>query len=85
VALEVGCMLEAEIQYENLRSTYWTDSKAVLGYISNESRRFHTFVANRVQLIREDSSVSAWKYIESEMNPADDGPRDCDSVSNICR
>ena len=30
---------------------FWTDSNVVLGYIGNEARRFHTFVANRVQRI----------------------------------
>ena len=31
---------------------FWTDSSAVLSYIRNEARRFHVFVANRVQQIR---------------------------------
>ena len=36
--------------------TYYTDSKVVLGYITNESKRFYVYVANRVQLIRSLSS-----------------------------
>ena len=49
----------------------YTDSKVVLGYIQNESRRFYVYVANRVQAIRNVSDSSQWKYIESENNPAD--------------
>jgi hypothetical protein len=30
---------------------YYTDSQVVLGYISNTTRRFHTYVANRVEQI----------------------------------
>ena len=36
--------------------TYWTDSMIVLKYIANEKRRFVTFVANRVTVIRQESS-----------------------------
>ena len=33
--------------------TFWTDSMVVLRYIFNETRRFITFVANRVAVIRK--------------------------------
>ena len=50
---------------------YYTDSKTVLGYTTNESRRFYIYVGNRVQIIRSLSSPNQWSYIESERNPAD--------------
>ena len=50
---------------------FWTDSKIVIGYIRNETRRFHTFVQNRVSVIRSLSSVDSWRYVESRQNPAD--------------
>jgi hypothetical protein len=75
LSVKVSHMLEAELQYENLTSSYWTDSMAVLGYISNDARRFHTFVANRVQLIRDNSAVESWNYIDTDSNPADDASR----------
>ncbi|XP_037799460.1 uncharacterized protein LOC119594502 [Penaeus monodon] len=50
-------------------------SKVVLGYISNEAKRFHVFVANRVQLIKDHSSTEQWKYVESAQNPADPASR----------
>jgi len=75
VAVKVGKLLESEMQYENLTSTYWIDSRAVLGFINNSSRRFHMFVANRVQLIHENSAVQSWKYVPTDINPADDASR----------
>ena len=47
----------------------------VLGYIANESRRFHVFFANRVQLIQEATSVDQWRHVDTELNPADDASR----------
>lgn len=48
--------------------TFNTDSKVVLGYIRDESRRFY---ANRVEFIRKISTPDQWRYVESSNNPAD--------------
>ena len=45
-----------EIDMEISETVFYTDSKVVLGYMCNESRRFHIYVANRVQTIRKISS-----------------------------
>ncbi|KAK3724031.1 hypothetical protein QZH41_007681 [Actinostola sp. cb2023] len=50
-------------------------SKVVLGYISNEARRFHTFVSNRVQQIRDHSTPDQWHYVDTKENPADHASR----------
>ena len=60
-----------EIDMEINQVTFYTDSKVVLGYIQNESRRFYVYVANRVQTIRKISSPKQWKYIDTSDNPAD--------------
>ena len=39
------------------QSVFWTDSTAVLRYVKNETRRYHTFLANRVALIRDGSET----------------------------
>ena len=65
----VGVSLK-ELEFDQIKETYWTDSKAVLGYI-NSARRFHVFVGNRVQEIRERTSPAQWHYIGTKENPAD--------------
>ena len=54
---------------------FWTDSQVVLGYINNEARRFHVFVANRVQRIRETTNTANWYHIDTDQNPADHASR----------
>ena len=43
----------------------------VLKYIANEKLRFVMFVANRVAVIRLESSPEQWRQVRSEINPAD--------------
>ncbi|MES9882937.1 MAG: hypothetical protein ABW185_18875 [Sedimenticola sp.] len=50
---------------------FYTDSKVVLGYINNRTRRFYVYVSNRVQLIHKYSKPEQWNYIPTNMNPAD--------------
>ena len=75
VSVKIADALKEELEYENIEDHYWTDSKVVLGFISNESKRFHVYVANRVQLIQDHSSPSQWHYVETGSNPADEGSR----------
>lgn len=49
--------------------------KTVLKYISNETKCFHTCVANRTAVIREATDVEQWRYIGSKKNPADEASR----------
>ena len=67
--------LQKELSYEDISEFFWTDSKVVLGYISNEARCFHTFVANQVQEIRNQASPDQWRYVDTKENPADDASR----------
>ena len=71
VSAKMSEFVRSEISYQNVKEFFWTDSKVVLGYIKNESRRFHTYVANRVQQIRNVTDPDSWFYIESNENPAD--------------
>ena len=74
-SVRVSQQLRQELEYHIDQEYFWTDSRVVLGYISNESRRFHVFVAKRVQEIQENTSVDQWKYVESKQNPADEASR----------
>ena len=71
MSVKVASLLEQELDYDNITHVYWTDSKVVLGYISNEARRFHIYVANRVQQIKEHTDTTQWHYVKSAENPAD--------------
>ena len=75
VAVRVNNMIMKELDMPIDKTFYWTDSMSVLKYINNESRRFQTFVANRVAIIRDSSDPSQWRYISTEQNPADDCSR----------
>ncbi|XP_038150062.1 uncharacterized protein LOC119789301 [Cyprinodon tularosa] len=63
--------LKEELGLTDVVEYFWTDSKVVLGYIHNEARRFHTFVANRIQKIQLSSSPQQWRYVSTKDNPAD--------------
>ena len=71
LAAQAVVKVTKEIDMEIDGITFYTDSKVVLGYIQNESRRFYVYVANRVQLIRKVSSPSQWRYVDTSENPAD--------------
>ena len=71
VASKISCILLKELEYDQVKETYWTDSKTVLEYINNDARRFHVFVGNRVQEIRDKTSPDQWHYIGTKENPAD--------------
>ena len=71
VAVKLSQKLQQELKMDIDEEYFWCDSEIVLGYINNEARRFHTYVANRVQQIRNLSSSSQWNHISTNINPAD--------------
>ena len=70
-SVRVSTYLNKELDYDNIYNVFYTDSTVVLGYISNEAKRFYIFVANRVQQIRDASSVDQWNFVSSKENTAD--------------
>ncbi|XP_077991041.1 uncharacterized protein LOC144445377 [Glandiceps talaboti] len=75
VSIQVSNFLNKELDYQNIENYYWTDSKVVIGYIRNDARRFHIYVANRIQRIKQSSLPEQWHYVRSEDNPADHASR----------
>ena len=74
LSVKVSTMLREELQFDNLTDVFYTDSQVFLGYIKNDARRFHVFVANKVQQIRESSTPYQCRYISrpnkiQPMNP----------------
>jgi hypothetical protein len=62
--VKVSKFIAEEFEISNLKVYYWTDSKVVLGYINNESRRFQIFVANRVKQNRQWSTLDQWHFVQ---------------------
>ncbi|XP_006825478.1 uncharacterized protein LOC102802649, partial [Saccoglossus kowalevskii] len=75
ISAKVSKVLETEMGYKDMSHHFWTDSKVVLGYIKNDTKRLKMFVANRVQRIREVSQPAQWKYVPTTVNPADHATR----------
>ena len=71
VSVTVSHMLREELGCANAKEYFLTDSKVVLSYINNHARGFHTFVANRVQKIRNSTTPQKWHYGPTDKNPAD--------------
>ena len=71
VSVRMSSLLDSELKYEDPVHVFWTDSHVVLGYSSDDSKRFYVFVSNRVQQIRDVIDPSQWKYVDTKNNPAD--------------
>ena len=71
VSARVSEQIKRELKQEITSETFWTNSMVTLGYIQNESRRFHVFVANRAQEIQDKTSPQQWRYVDTMSNPAD--------------
>ena len=75
VSVRLSAMVKKELMMPNIQDIYWTDSKIVLGYIFNHTKRFRVFVANRVQKILSCTEKNQWYYVDTKSNPADHASR----------
>ena len=68
--LSVKCskFIKKELQLECTHETFWIESKAVLGYIQSNTKRFRVFVANRIYQIYESCRVEQWRYVPLKLN-----------------
>ncbi|XP_072010850.1 uncharacterized protein [Engystomops pustulosus] len=75
LAVELAEMIATEMHLEIKDAVFYTDSKVVLGYIYNESRRFYVYVNNRVLRIRRSTLPKQWNFVPTDQNPADQATR----------
>ena len=68
---KLGSKLLKELDIPIQHEVYWTDSKVVLGYLNNNTKKFKLFVSNRVTFIKDRTTSVKWRYVSSEDNPAD--------------
>ena len=71
LAVEIAELITKEMHLEFETTLFHSDSQVVLGYISNESRRFYVYVSNRVERIRRSSTSKQGHYVPTLQNPAD--------------
>ncbi|KAJ8028733.1 hypothetical protein HOLleu_31057 [Holothuria leucospilota] len=84
LSVKISLLLRKELEYDNVAEYFWTDSQVVLGYIKNDARRFHVYVANRVQQIRDVTDCSQWNFVRSSENPSDHASRGL-TVEELCK
>ena len=84
VSCQISNLLNRELCME-VYNYFWTDSQIVLSYLQNETRRFHVFVANRIQQIRNNTDIDQWNYVPTDINPADYASRglQIDSLDDV--
>ena len=71
LSVKTSVMLRKDFQLPITREIFWTDSEAVLGYIRNQPRKLKVFVANTVEIIKENSCDSQWFHVNTKANPTD--------------
>lgn len=71
MAIEIHEIIRESLDTKPDSVKFYTDSQVVLGYINNTTRRFYTYVSNRVDQIRSKSNPSDWRYVNTKHNPAD--------------
>ena len=79
MSVKISKMLKNELDIHVNNEIFWTDSKAVLGFINSDARWFKVFVANRVQQMRHHADPKQWHYVESSNISAYDASRGLDS------
>lgn len=71
LTVELAETIKRELTYKLDSIKFWSDSTTVLGYIKNEDLRFHRFVENKINFIRNFSNANDWSFVSSRNNPAD--------------
>ncbi|XP_014672427.1 PREDICTED: uncharacterized protein LOC106812932 [Priapulus caudatus] len=68
LAVEIFEIIRDEIDIELNSVSFYSDSKVVLGYIRNETKRFYVYVSNRVERIRISTMPDQWRYVRTDLN-----------------
>ena len=75
LSVKISRVLLDVLMYQISKITFWSDSQTTLQYIKNETKRFQTYVANRVTEILEVTSPHQWRHCPGWVNPAVDASR----------
>ena len=81
-----GYKIASDIDLDPFQTTFYSDSKAVLGYLSNTTSCFSHYITRRVDIILNSSTIQQWKYVSTDDNPADiaSRPQSFESLRDSC-
>ena len=82
LSVKISALLQKELQLFNVKETLWTDSEVVLGYIRNESRKLKVLLANRTEMIRNQTDIHQWHYVGTKNSPKDYSSRGIDVAND---
>ena len=75
VATRLAKTICNELKIKPTQVVLWSDSMIVLSWLRSESTMFKSFVGVRVAEIQASFESTAWRYVPSNLNPADDVSR----------
>lgn len=75
LTVRLNRFIQTEFDLTMVKTFFWIDSTVTLLCINNESKRFKTYVANRLNEIRQHSDQEQWRHCPGKLNPADDCSR----------
>ncbi|KAK3103260.1 hypothetical protein FSP39_017922 [Pinctada imbricata] len=75
LGVEIACIIRDQLDVSADHFKFFTDSRIVLGYIYNQTKRFLTYVSNRIQRILIFAPAYCWNFVPTNQNPADHGTR----------
>ncbi|XP_068680729.1 uncharacterized protein [Montipora foliosa] len=81
--LSRSCTIIEALKFANIeacKKVFWIDSRTVLSWIRNSPRKFKPFVSARVAEIQETVDVDKFRYIPSNLNPADALTREYEEI-----
>ena len=67
--------IQKECEFHIKKRYFWSDPKTVLSWIKSEPRAKSIFVSSRLGEIAETTQIVEWRWIPTDLNPADDATR----------
>ncbi|XP_069108972.1 uncharacterized protein [Argopecten irradians] len=66
LGIEIAEIIKEQLNFEQRDFWFYSDSQVILGYVTNEARRFYVYVANRVSRIRTFSKPDHWQHVATD-------------------
>lgn len=72
LAVRMNKMIQKKVDIPVNETFSWAGSMIILPYLRNTSKRFQTYVADRVNETGETSNPTQWRNCPGDLNPVDD-------------